>query len=79
MNIEKVQVIVHENEERKLYIHDVGAVDEVVATVAVRAKIDGELYGEYIVFKKPTVTVPEVVETVNGLLQTVIVNLTKGE
>ena len=75
--VEDIKVIVHENEKRTFFLDGIGSVNEVVATVGVKIQTNGEQYGNYVVFKKATVTVPEVVEAVNLLLYEILVNMPK--
>lgn len=73
--VEDVKVIVKENVKRKCYNVEIDDfVDEIVSMVGVKVRVNGEEYGEYILFKKATLTVPEVVEAVNELLTELLVH-----
>ena len=73
--VEDIKVIVKENEIRKLYIEDIDClVDQIVSTVAVRIKVNDELYGQYTVIKKDTLTAQEVVEALNEMLKEMFLN-----
>lgn len=72
--VEDIEVIVKENVKRKCYNVEIDDfVDEIVSTVGVKVRVNGEEYGEYILFKKATLTAPEVVEAVNELLTALLV------
>jgi len=69
MRFEKIMVIVREHNDMP---------GDFPATVAVKYTINGKQYGLFNGFNKPELTVPEVVETVNSLLQDIIGAKMKG-
>lgn len=67
--IKEIKIIVKENSPRMEFDDETGEiVEKIVSTVGARILHNGEHYGEYVVFNKPTLDVSEVVDTANELL-----------
>lgn len=60
---EKIQIIVHENNDMPF---------DFPSTIGIKYTVDGQEEGLFLGCSKPTLTVAEVVETVNGMLKDII-------
>lgn len=67
--IQDIKIIVKENDTRLYFDDETGeTVRMTISTVGVKILHNGEYYGEYVVFNKPTLDVSDVVEAANELL-----------
>ena len=77
-NIEDIRIIVKENVVRYDLDEETGKVIEMLfSTVGAKLTSDGEQYGTYIVFNKPTLEVHDVVEAANEIFERLITHWQK--
>lgn len=72
-NIEAIRIIVQENVVQSAFDEETGEViKKIISTVGVRLKSGDQMYGEYVVYNKPTLQVSDVVEAANEILESLI-------
>lgn len=79
--IEKIQVIVKEHLDKDGLVKSVAkahGVEPYGATVGIKIAINGELFGTYTSFMQPTLSVAEVVESINEQFESLLKEVRKN-